>query len=318
MATDRIVTQLDDQRVEIGARAAALVVVFTLSVLTGTGAQHPRSLVLLALLAMAATIPVGDRRLRRWRPTVEGFLAGLIVATAQPHDPALLPYFVVPCLSAGLIGGWTLATITAGGTAVALFTRGLFAPVEGPDVEYLLDASQWTLIALGFGLLAAWLRRVQAQRPSDAESYAEAARLLAQLKDLSRQLSGGLDPVGLAQTQLVTIRELVDFDRGWVFTQSTGGLLVLLATDSAEAVDWEPDLDSDSVWSRAWRHHEPHRSNRGFTADPACSLQCSPCGSMSKSLAWSASKGVVRRSAQTRWSSPSAPWIQMRYVSTLP
>ena len=261
-------TQLDDQRVEIGARVAALVVVFTLSVLTGTGADHPRSLVLLALIAIAATIPVGDRRLRRWRPTIEGLLAGLVIATTEPHDPALLPYLVVPCLSAGLLGGWSLAVITAGCTGLALFSRGLVSPNALNEDNYLVDASQWTLIALGFGLLAAWLRRVQSQRPSEAQSYAEAARLLSQLKDLSRQLSGGLDPVGLAQAQLAHIRQIVNFDRGWVFTQSSGGLLVLLASDSPDAVDWEPDLESDSVWSRSWRSHEPHRSNRGFTADP--------------------------------------------------
>jgi len=117
--------------------------------------------------------------------------------------------------------------------------------------------------------LAAWLRRVQSQRPTDTESYAQAARLLSQLRDLSRQLSGGLDAVGLGQAQLESIREVVTFDRGWVFTQSPGGLLVLLTTDSATSNDWEPDLESENVWSLSWRNREPHRSNRGFTADPS-------------------------------------------------
>jgi signal transduction histidine kinase len=260
---------LDYRRVEIGARAAALVLVFALSALTGTDNEHRRSLLLLVLLAVAAALPVGDRRIRRWRPVMEGILAALLVATTDPYDPSLLPYLVVPSLSAGLISGWTMAVITSGVTALGLLARGLTEPHGLATSEYLVDITQWTLLALAIGLLAAWLRRVQTQRPSDTESYAQAARLLAQLRDLSRQLSGGLDAVGLAHAQLTSLRTTLPFERGWVFTKSPGGLLVLLATDSPTSTDWEPDLEVESAWSRAWRTHEPHRTNRGFTADPS-------------------------------------------------
>ena len=267
MAGERVVAALDYRRVEIGARAAALVLVFSLSVLTGSGQEHPLSLLLLALLAIAASIPVADRRIRRWRPVAESVVVALLIATSNPYDPALLPYLVVPSLSAGLVSGWTMAVITAGATAIGLLARGLLEPDGLAATGYLVDVSQWTLLALAFGLLAAWLRRVQTQRPSDTESYAEAAKLLSQLRDLARQLSGGLDAVGLAQTQLASLREAVAFDRSWLFTQSPGGLLVLLATDSTTAAEWEPNLEVKSAWSLAWRTHEPHRTNQGFTAD---------------------------------------------------
>ncbi|MEO8329320.1 MAG: sensor histidine kinase [Candidatus Nanopelagicales bacterium] len=268
MTGEQVVTQLDYRRVEIGARAAALVLVFALSMFTGTGADHPSSLLLLAGLGIAASLPVNDLRIRRWRPAVESLSAALLIATSNPYDPALLPYLVVPSLSAGLIGGWTMAVITAGAAVVGLLSRGLIETDGLAASGYLVDISQWSLLALAFGLLAAWLRRVQTQRPTDTESYAEAAKLLSQLRDLSRQLSGGLDAVGLAQSQLAGLRDVLKFDRGWVFTQSPGGLLVLLATDSPSSADWEPDLHVSSVWSLAWDTHEPHRSNRGFTADP--------------------------------------------------
>jgi len=54
-----------------------------------------------------------------------------------------------------------------------------------------------------------------------------------------------------------------------VFVRSPGGLLVLLATDSATRISWEPDLGPDSPWGATWRTGAPHRSPTGFTDDPS-------------------------------------------------
>ncbi len=120
------------------------------------------------------------------------------MAASDPYEPALLPYLVVPSLSAGLIGGWSLAVITSGATGLVLMSRGLVIPDGLAGTEYLVDITQWTLLALAFGLLAAWLRRVQTPRPNDDQSYLEATRLLIQLRDVSRELSGGLDAISIA------------------------------------------------------------------------------------------------------------------------
>lgn len=268
MTAERVIAQWDTRSVEVGSRAAALVFVFTLSVVTGSGANDPSSMALLTLLAIAASLPVADRRLRRWRPPLEVMAAAALIATSNPYDPSLLPYLVVPCLSAGLIGGWSLTVITCGVAFLTLLMRGMIEPDGLVESGYLMDAAQWSLLALMVGLLGSWLRRLQSQKTSEGDKYAEAARLLSQLRDLSRELSGGLDAVGLATTQLEVMRTKVPFDRGWVFTEGPGGLLVLLATDSPAVLEFEPDLVGKSVWSHAWKTHDPHRSNRGFTLDP--------------------------------------------------
>jgi signal transduction histidine kinase len=267
MVGERIVTQTDYRRVEVGARLAALVLVLVLSVVTGSGREHPASVLFLALLAVAGAVPVGSRSIRRWRPVVEEAVAAAIVASTQPHDPALLPYLVVPALSAGLIGGWTLAVITTGAGAIVLLSRGLLDPDGLADSTYLVDVSQWVLLALAIGLLGSWLRRVQSERSTDAENYAQASRLLAQLRDVSRQLSGGLDAVSLATSELESLQLVCPYQRGSVFVRSPGGLLVLLATDAPDSVDWQPDLTGESPWADVWRTHEPHRSRTGFNAD---------------------------------------------------
>ena len=222
MSRDGVVTHAEYRRVEIGARAAAFVVVISLSALTGSGRSNPMSLVLISALAVVGSLPVRHRQLRRWRPVIEAFLAGLIIATTTPYDPALLPYLVVPGLSAGLAAGWTGAVTAAGASAVAMMMRGLFEG-RGPDFEsYLVDAAQWSLLSLAVGLLASWIRRVQAQSSTDADSYAEASRLLLQLREVARQLSGGLDAISLGQAALQRLLVQVSFDRVTVFLVSPG------------------------------------------------------------------------------------------------
>jgi signal transduction histidine kinase len=270
VSRDRVFTQIDHQQVEVGARAAALALVFTLTVLTGTGADHPLSLLMLAALAVAAVLPVRNRTIRRWRPAAEEAAAAAIIASTQPYDKALLPYLVVPALSAGLLSGWSMAVITTGAGAIVLMSRGLVEPEVLADTDYLVDAAQWSLLALAVGLLGAWLRRVQNQRSSDADSYAQASRLLGQLRNVSRQLSGGLDSVSLARGELESLRASCPFDGGTVFVRSPGGLMVLLAAESwTTDTGWQPDLDKDTTWAAAWRTGEPHRSDTGLCDDPS-------------------------------------------------
>ncbi len=105
MTRDRVLGQLDNQRLEIAARAAALALIYTVSALTGTADDLLLQLILLTVLAVAAVLPVRSRAFRRWRPAIEALVAGLIIGTVEPYDPSLLPYLVTPALSAGLIGG---------------------------------------------------------------------------------------------------------------------------------------------------------------------------------------------------------------------
>lgn len=273
---DRRLAQLDDLRVEIGARVTALVLVFMVAATTGGLATRPWQLALLAVLAAAAVVPLRSPELRRWRPLAEGCVAALLVATSDPYQSALLPYLVVPSLSAGLIGGWSLAVITAGATGLVLMSRGLMIPDGLLGTGYLVDITQWTLLALAIGLLAAWLRRVQNQRPTEDQSYLEATRLLTQLRDLSRELSGGLDVVSIAGGLLEHLQRDVEADRGWVFGYRDGAVPLLLATSPLGESAIDPDLDSRNVWTRALHRGAAQSSSRGFTADPSMSGVVAP------------------------------------------
>jgi signal transduction histidine kinase len=265
---DRVLGQLDNDRVEIAVRAAALALIYTVSVLTGTADDLLLQLVLLTLLALAAVLPVHSRRMRRWRPTIEAVVAALIIGSVEPYDPSLLPYLVIPALSAGLLGGWSLAVITSGATIGVLLAPGAFGSESLAGTDFRIDAVQWSLLALAVGLLAAWVRRVQVQVPADTESYLEATRLLTQLRDLARELSGGLDAVSLGSALLDSLHTRHGVTRGWVFGYLTGDVPVPLATSAPSDVEMFADPSSGTPWSRAIQEGHAVTVPDGLTSDP--------------------------------------------------
>ena len=248
----------DVRRVEVGARAAAIGLVVVLSAVTGSGRGNLLSLAALVAVAVAGAFPVRNPRLRHWRPLVEALLVGLIIATTSPYDPALLPYLVVPALSAGLAGGWRWAVMTAGAGWLGLIMRGVFQGHAQLVGQYLVDAAQWSLLALAVGLLAAWVRRIQTQRASDTETYAQAVRLLTQLRTVARQLSGGLDTVALAEQALQDLQPHLSYDAAGVFGVAPNGEVTLIAHVGEDVARWSSDQDDrGSMWSAVLREAVP-------------------------------------------------------------
>lgn len=271
MTRDRVLGQLDNQRLEIAARAAALALIYTVSALTGTADDLLLQLSLLTLLALAAVLPVRNRSIQRWRPAVEALVAGLIIGSVEPYDPSLLPYLVAPALSAGLIGGWSLAIITSGATISVLIAPEMLGRETLAGTDYLVDAAQWSLLALVVGLLAAWVRRVQTQVPVDEESYLEATRLLTQLRDISRELSGGLDAVSLGASLIDDLRERHGITRGWVFGYRAGGVPMALASGPGTEFEIVADLSPGTPWSRALDEAQALDAAGPLASDPTMS-----------------------------------------------
>ena len=270
MAREGVLAQLDYWRLEVGARVAALATILTVSTLTGSLDDLIWPFVLLTLLAIAALLPVQSRWLRRWRPPVEALVSGLIIGLAPSYDSALLPYVVTPSLSAGLIGGWGFAVISTGATLVSLLSATALRDSQlAMDSTYWVDALQWSLLALTMGLLAAWVRRIQTVVPNDDESYLEASRLLAQLRDVSRELSAGLDVVSIGAHLLDDIQEKSDATRGWVFAYRGSGNPTPVAYAGAVDSDLLPDFEAVGRWQEPIDKGRPLVSTRSLTSDPS-------------------------------------------------
>ncbi len=224
---------------------------------------HPRRAVagalVLAAAALLAYTPAHNPVVRRLLPTLEACVAAAGI-TAPPADRSgLLPYLLAPAFAGGLLYGLMPAINTAGMAALVLLVGHLLAHNPQSLHSFGADSAQWVLLALAVGLLAAWIRRLAAASASSDvnRSYEAAYELLSQLRTVSRQLSGGLDAVSLAQALLQELQSRIGFDRGAVLIRAEGGRLVPLALEGTSFVDWDTSLAGDTPLGRAWQRSEP-------------------------------------------------------------
>ncbi len=224
---------------------------------------HPRRTVagalVLAAAASIAYIPTRNALVRRLLPTIEACVAAAGIVAPPADRSGLLPYLLAPAFAAGLLHGLTPAINAAGLSALVLLIGHLLAHNPQSLHSFGADSAQWVLLALAVGLLAAWIRRLAAASASSDvnRSYEAAYELLSQLRTVSRQLSGGLDAVSLAQGLLQELQTVIGFDRGAVLIKADGGRLVPLALEGTSFVDWDTSLTDDTSLGLAWRKSGP-------------------------------------------------------------
>lgn len=231
----------DHRRLALGVRAGLLLFCLIVAALDPDPRQAAAGAVVLAVAAVVAYLPVRQPVLARLLPTVEACIAAAAVI-APPHDrTVLLPYLLAPAFAAGLLTGALPAVTTSGLAAAVLLTGHIAADNPGHLRDFATTASEWVLLAMAVGLLAAWIRRlaIESTRSSTDESYEAAYRLITQLRTVTRQLSGGLDAVSLAHGLLQSLREQVPGHRGVVLIRADGGALVPLAVEGLPDGRWD-------------------------------------------------------------------------------
>ncbi|WP_372495187.1 sensor histidine kinase [Micromonospora phytophila] len=181
---------------------------------------------------------------------------------------AVLPYLAVPVTVTALRRRFSEGTALLAVTAATLLVAGAFTEVDGErqvaQLGYLAVCAQWLILA-GLGLYAAGtLHRVmQVRNDGKPQPYAEATRLLTQLRTVARQLPGAtLDPGGISEHLLEELRTVARTDRAAVLSASGGGRLVVLAQVGVDRVDWETTLDADSAIADAWASQQPMTAAR--------------------------------------------------------
>jgi signal transduction histidine kinase len=252
-------------------RVALLALIAGLSIIT---TQDARALVWIALLG-AASLPAWAARPRI--VPVLGRIAEVIItalgasALASHHSGAaastILPYLTIPIVIPAIEGRLRESLALVGLGLVALTAAGAADGLLDDD-GFLLSCAEWLSIA---GLLACFVHAVRrlifspqaAEPPAVPPPYAEATRLLTQLRTVARQLPGAtLDPGGLSEHLIEAVRVIAPVDRAAVLSASGGGRLVVLAQMGAERVDWETSLDADSAIADAWASQQPQVTTR--------------------------------------------------------
>jgi signal transduction histidine kinase len=184
------------------------------------------------------------------------------------HNPglaasALLPYLTVPIILPALAGNLRESMRLTAIGGVLLIALGTYDHAFN-DVSYPFAGAEWLAFAgLTAGFVASVQRRLAREAGSGPQPYAEATRLLTQLRTVARQLPGAtLDPGGIAEHLIEEVRALAPADRAAVLSGSGGGRLVVLAQSGVDRVDWETSLDADSAIADAWASQQPQVTAR--------------------------------------------------------
>ena len=265
--------------VEAVARVVMLALV---AALTLTATEDPKQLGWIAALAVAAVPAFVAREHHLLAPAgrfaevvVTGLAAGSIAASADAAGQvnagfgaeAVLPYLAVPLLTAALHRRAAEGSALLGVAAVAMVLGGLFT---GPANErmlfepgYLASCGQWLVLGVIITFAAETMRQLLQPPEPTPQPYAEATRLLTQLRSVARSLPGAtLDPGGISEHLLEELRAVAPGHRAAVLSASGGGRLVVLAQTGAERVDWETTLDADSAIADAWATQQPQVASR--------------------------------------------------------
>jgi len=204
---------------------------------------------------------------------VTGLAAGSVAVAADAAGrvsagfgaEAILPYLMVPLLTAALRRRPTEGAALLGVAAVAMVVGGTVMGDVAPITQlgYLAAGGQWLVLGAVVTFAADTMRQLMAPARDQPQPYAEATRLLTQLRSVARSLPGAtLDPGGISEHLLEELRVVAPGRRAAVLSASGGGRLVVLAQTGAERVDWEVTLDSDSAIADAWATQQPMTASR--------------------------------------------------------
>ncbi|MET7669948.1 GAF domain-containing sensor histidine kinase [Micromonospora luteifusca] len=264
------------------AAAARLVMLALIAILTLFATRDVAQLWWIALLAVAGlpSLLAPQHRLiaplsRVAEVVVLGLAASQVAAVASIGGTvgglgasAVLPYLAVPVTVTALRRRFREGAALLAVAAATLLVSGALTEVDGRlqlgQAGYLAVCAQWLILA-ALGLYAAGtLHRVMAVRgEGKPQPYAEATRLLTQLRTVARQLPGAtLDPGGISEHLLEELRTVARADRGAVLSASGGGRLVVLAQAGVDRVDWETTLDADSAIADAWASQQAQTAAR--------------------------------------------------------
>jgi signal transduction histidine kinase len=253
----------------------ALVAAMTLTV-----TRNLTYLAWIALLAVAAlpAIFAPDHRFlaplgRLAEVAVTGLAAGSVAAASDLKDTlpsgfgavAVLPYLAVPLLTTALRRRPTEGAALLGVATVAMVVGGTLTGGVAPItlLGYLVVGGQWLVLGAIITFAADTMRQLLLPTENQPQPYAEATRLLTQLRSVARSLPGAtLDPGGISEHLLEELRTVAPAHRAAVLSASGGGRLVVLAQSGAERVDWEVTLDSDSAIADAWATQQPMTASR--------------------------------------------------------
>jgi signal transduction histidine kinase len=234
-------------------RGLGFVAVLAIAVITGDFAVATTQIVLVGLLAVAGQLGSMPRRpvwLRYAVPLAEAAAIALIVVTSQPGERPSIAYLAVP----PILGAFAMGMAGVGATVaveVLVLAVGTVLRVSGDLPIAVVDLIVVLALAAALGLGAVMTTHLRERIAPERTDYDAARKLLMSLRDIARQLPGGLEESALAQAALARFRTVLPHDRAEVVVRSASGRLLPIARAPEEASGWSPSLTA-GLWAHAW------------------------------------------------------------------
>ena len=252
----------------LAARVVLFGLCFGLTAITPGQDQRFTSVLALLVVATLASLRYPGSSWTWLIPVVEGVLAAAVIGHSDPFNTALLPYLLVPALAVSLSKGFSGVVATTSLAGAVIFAYQWSAFRSSSDSFDLALVGQWLVVALAIGLIGSWFNRILASSvDSDSVAYESAYRLLDQLRQVSRQLSVGLDATTLSESLLDEILEFIGGQRGSVYVRFDSEAFSPLSSRAMRPEEWKPQAADDSAWARAWQSGEPQILTTGLLGE---------------------------------------------------
>lgn len=167
---------------------------------------------------------------------VESSLVALVASLTLEGSSALLPALAIPCFIGGLMRGLR-GTFEVIGAQLAVCVAVVIGSREITGSSTLgVEVFSWLFAGLGLGSAAAFFHHTrEPARATTSTSYRDARSLLIELRDLSGDLVGGLDPVRISRGILDLAREELPFTGAVVYAETSHGYAPLLEGDVTDS-----------------------------------------------------------------------------------
>lgn len=223
-------------RFDLTARVFCVSTVLGLTLAFGA-ASSLQSVLLLAIVAASAATAGRTSFLRyRWLGLAEGVTAGVVIGATLPDGALLLPYLMVPALIAGINEDRRALVLIVGSEAFGLLTTLALSEDSTAAREAIEITAPWIVASLGIGAVTQWILRLRGDSTNPDElSYLSARRLLTQLRAITRRLSSGLDPVGIANHVLDDVGASTTATRAALYVRTESGTWTPVAYHGGDA-----------------------------------------------------------------------------------
>jgi signal transduction histidine kinase len=212
----------------------------------------------LALIAVLFSTLEASGRTRRWMPALEACLAGAVVGVAGDFAVLGLPYLVIPGFAAGLRFGLANGVLTSLAAGAAFVVSELATNAPTNVASFVTQVVQWGAFAVVLAVLGGWGFSQRTSTSMEDRAYETASRLLDDLRDLSPQLTAGLDMTSLADSLIEQASRISPLRRVAVVVDAPNGRRIIASRGADD--DWLRTVESsDSETSHGRRGAEATR-----------------------------------------------------------